>query len=435
MGSASVTSQYSDGYSSFTAYATITWDSTPTVTVSNVYGDNSAFSWRIRGQNPNTTVYLVSTSGSSSFTGSFGTSYVFQTCGANGMWNNTGDSVFTVSDGSSSGGGGGSIGNKDSYLYITQDEGTELTVELYTTYDFQKVQSGFLISAGASYKFRISCTALPGYELDKYEHLDGTGNPIETIGFTYTNLVAITETIGSEEYVLYRALGDGDDVTITSSVSPKTYTLSLLKDMGLLITVTRISSKQSDAVIGAELADGDAIYHFDELQVNFKADAGYDCSVRTASGQILSDGDIIQVSDNVSIVSEATVKQYTLTLVPDTGSTITVNRTSSPLQNATIGIINSNETIYYADVLKISLSSSPEYEILEQYVNQEEFTSGDIFEVQDDITVETITRLRGIAYIYNGASYNKYLIYIFNNGSWSQYIPYVYQDSKWNICS
>ena len=435
MGSKTVPSKYSDGYSTFTAYATATWDSDANVTISNVYGSNTAFYWRIvlRGDSSKKFIdqqHATTTTGS--FKGSFETEYVFQTCGANGLWNNDGaNSVFQVTKDSSSGGGdsgGGDSGASYRYLYITQGNGTELTVDAWLSAGYwYKLNSGMELTNAMEY-IRISCTALPGYELDKYS------NSYEEVidGYTYTGLIPRTVTINGEDCFCYI---DYSDVTITSSASLKQYTLSLSQGVGSLITVTRISSQQSGASIDEELYDGDVIYHFDELQINFKPDAGYELSTHTVNGQSFTSGGTIEVAGDMSIISDAIVKTYTLTLDPGTGSEITVNRIQSPLQNAAAGVINSNETIYYADVLKITISSSLEYEILEQYVNQEKFTSGDIFEVTSDITVKTVTKLHGIAYIYDGASYNKHLIYIYHNGSWGQYIPYVYKDSKWNICS
>lgn len=431
MGSVSVSQQATtQSGSTFTVYATITWDSSFTVTVSPYLGDvgNIVYYWRVRGQKPDTTEYIGTTSGSTtaSFQATNGKSYAFQVWSTSG--NRSDGAIFTVTDGSSSGGGsgGGSGSTATHYITISQGKNTQLTV---TRIRSNSGSTGVIQNGDQVWnldRFTISCTASDGYELAPYVY-----------GETEYDFAFSGFDVSESYFELYYGVSDNgsSNPSVVSTAYPKQYTLSISQGNHSSIYITRISSEDTDAVIGAELADGDAIYHFDKLQVNFEADTGYDCSLRTASGQVLSDGDIIQVSDDVSIISEATVKQYTLILEPSAGSTITVRRTSSPLQNATIGVVNNNETIYHSDVLEITLSSSPEYKIVNQYVNQEAFASGDTFEVTEDITVKTVTELSGIAYIYDGASFGQYLIHIFHNGEWAQYIPYVYKDSTWNICS
>ena len=90
MGSASVSAPTTEG----TVFASISWDTTPTVSISITGG--YGISWRIRGRGTDTYVYYgPTTSSSGTFTASYGTSYVLQAV-SDGGWNNTGDSVFTV---------------------------------------------------------------------------------------------------------------------------------------------------------------------------------------------------------------------------------------------------------------------------------------------------------------------------------------------------
>lgn len=431
MGNANVTAKYSDGYKSFTAYATIKWDSTPTVSISNVTGDNTAFYWRIVLQGDSTKKFVADQSASvtsASFSGTFGTSYVFQACGSNKTWNNDGDSVFTVTKDSGSSSGGGSTGGSDpKYITITQNDGTKLTVYAWLPVpkEWRQLKNGDKLTNSMQY-ISVKCTAEPGYYLKTYS-LDNGDAPV---GFKYSGLTPHSETIGGKFAYSYTG-----DVRVTSAAHPLEYTLSLSQGIGSLITVTRISSVKSSASTDIELHDGDTIYHFDELQISFNADAGYTLTTYTVNGESFTSGNTLQVSGNVSIASEAIVQAYKLSLNLDTGSTAIVNRTSSPLQNAPIGELDNNAIIYYSDVLVVNTSSRPEYKIVEQYINDDEFMSGDSFEIQSDIHVRTVTELRGIVHIYKGSGFEQYLIYIYHNGSWGQYIPYVYKDSKWNICS
>ncbi len=129
------------------------------------------------------------------------------------------------------------------------------------------------------------------------------------------------------------------------------------------------------------------------------------------------------------------IASYKLTTSAGIGSSITVNRTSSPLGGAKTGALDSGATIYYNDVLKITTSASGGYEITAQTINGSAFASGDSKTVTAAVTIATVTALMGLVYIDNGTEFEAYQIYIDNGTNWEQYIPYIDNGSSWDICN
>lgn len=62
-------------------------------------------------------------------------------------------------------------------------------------------------------------------------------------------------------------------------------------------------------------------------------------------------------------------KRFSLTKNTSTGVTLTVKRTSSPFQRAATGTISTGNTIYYGDVITISVSANSNYTNPKLYVN------------------------------------------------------------------
>lgn len=197
------------------------------------------------------------------------------------------------------------------------------------------------------------------------------------------------------------------------------FTLSISQGTGTTITVKRGSTTLSN---GATLQKGDS------LSITISAKTGYDISSRSHSNGTYT------VSGNVSVYATATVKSFSLSISAGTGSSITVNRTSSPKQGATTGNLSNGATIYYSDVLKITFSASTGYEIGTHTVNGSDFTSGSTHTVTAAVKVVSTANILGLVYIDNGVSFEAYLVYIDNGTSWDQYIPYCDNGISWDMC-
>lgn len=77
---------------------------------------------------------------------------------------------------------------------------------------------------------------------------------------------------------------------------------------------------------------------------------------------------------------------YTLSMSAGTGSSITVNRTSSPAGST--GNLSDGTGLYYDDELKITFEPSSNYRITTRTVNSSDFTSGNTYTVTGDVTVK-----------------------------------------------
>lgn len=120
-------------------------------------------------------------------------------------------------------------------------------------------------------------------------------------------------------------------------------------------------------------------------------------------------------------------QKHTLTISSGTGSTITVNRTSSPKAGAATGSISSNAVIYDGDVLKISVAASTGYEVKYLLVNDAVFTSGNSKTVSGDISVVSSAALQGTVHIGS----DRYFAEIADNGTVSRYVPYIGDGTNW----
>lgn len=126
------------------------------------------------------------------------------------------------------------------------------------------------------------------------------------------------------------------------------------------------------------------------------------------------------------------VLTYNLSITAETGSTITVNRTSSPV--GLTGAISDGATIYAGDVLTITFEADSGYEIVTHTVNGASFASGGTHTVEADVVIVITANRLGLIYIDNGTKVEAYMIYIDNGSSWDQYIPYVDNGSGWDLC-
>lgn len=352
-------------------------------------------------------------------------------------------------EGGSSSGGSGSSSYDVSYLWVLTEVGTNIFVK--RTYTAIKSENNgsyigdlkFNLTNTDEYgtwkgckiwykdRFEISTTVSNGYTLDTYQEDEHTFN----FG---VSALEYREYDNVWEYVDI----DGSEAAVYVTATPNTYKLSIPENVGANITVRRVSTNNENASTNATLKNGDPIYHDDQLEITCSANTGYNLSSIKIGSSVIENGSVHTVSGDITITVTTEVKSYSLTLNPDTGVTINVNRTSSPLKGAANKTFTSSEfvtyknEIYYGDELTITFSSSTGYKIEQQLVNQEFFTSGSSHTVSDDVEVTAITDLSGIVHIFNGSVFDDYVIYIFNGQNWNdQYIPYIFDGTNWVICS
>ena len=175
-------------------------------------------------------------------------------------------------------------------------------------------------------------------------------------------------------------------VTVTSTATAKSYSLSISAGTGSTITVNRTSSQYGGGATGV-LSNGATIYYGDALKIDFGASTGFNLSTHTVNGAAFTSGTTYSVSSTVTVASTATAKSYSLSISAGTGSTITVNRTSSQYGDGATGVLSNGATIYYGDALKIDFGASTGFNLSTHTVNGAAFTSGNTYSVSSAVTV------------------------------------------------
>lgn len=182
-------------------------------------------------------------------------------------------------------------------------------------------------------------------------------------------------------------------VSVTSTATLKSFTLSISAGTNTTITVNRTSSPLGNGSTG-NLSNGATVYYNDVLKVSYSVSTGCTIKTHTINGSQFASGDNHTVTAAVSVITTATVNSYTLNLSAGANTTITVNRTSSPLGKAATGYIQNGATIYYNDVLNISWSADTGYQITTQTVNGVTKTSGQSYTVVSAISVVVAATVR-----------------------------------------
>lgn len=155
------------------------------------------------------------------------------------------------------------------------------------------------------------------------------------------------------------------------------YTLSISQGSGSSISVLRN---------GSYLSNGATINYGDVLTIYFSANTGYNLNTQTVNGGSFSSGSKHTVTGNVSIVSRASLKTYTLYIDQGAGSSISVKRNGSSLSNGT--------TISYGDVLNITFSANTGYNLGGCTVNGSSFSSGGNHTVTGNVSVASSASLK-----------------------------------------
>lgn len=231
------------------------------------------------------------------------------------------------------------------------------------------------------------------------------GNSI-TISTDVSKTITVSHGIGTNKQVILSFNGDinaayyhsyptdsSTNTTVTAA-SATARTLSISAGAGTSITVNRTSSPW--AATGG-LSSGAAIYDGDVLKITFGVSTGYNLGTHTVNGSTFTTGNTHTVSANVTVVSTASVKSYSLSISTDGHATVTVNRTSSPLQGASTGNISDGETIYYNDVISVDVTPNGGYEVETATLNDGEIVSPHT--VSENVSIVVVTSPLGFAYI------------------------------------
>lgn len=203
------------------------------------------------------------------------------------------------------------------------------------------------------------------------------------------------------------------------------------QDGGISVNGTRVISWYSKSTSGSwtysgatvSLGSGSArVYHTGETSVQLSTTAvdWENTSVSSAS--------FFFPAKSETLALQAIPQPHTLTISAGAGTTVTVNRTSSPMGAGT-GAISSGAAIYDGDVLRVSAAVGSGWELSGLTANGAAIANGGTLTVSGDVAVAATAKQLGLCYI-GGA---KYMCYI--NGV--QYKPMVgaADGSKWILLS
>lgn len=203
-------------------------------------------------------------------------------------------------------------------------------------------------------------TAAPNPTSVTVKHNGAAGT--KSVNISISSSIFVNPTGGSQQYTI-----KGDSTT--TAVSATTYALTIDQGSNTTITVKRNGSTLSNNAI---LIAGDS------LTIIFDAATGYSLSTHTVNGNTFSSGGAYSVTGNVTVKSAATLATYTLTINQGTGTTISVKKGST--------VLNNGATISYGDSLTISISANTGYNLGTHTVNGNNFTSG-TYNVTGAVTV------------------------------------------------
>lgn len=200
-------------------------------------------------------------------------------------------------------------------------------------------------------------------------------------------------------------------VTVAATASKKTFSLTISAGTGSQITVKRN---------GSTLSNGATLTYGDSLVISFGVSEGYSLDVHTVNGAVFESGDTHVVTGGVSVVSTALVLAFLLSIKAGKGTSVTVERTSSPKAGASTGLLPDGAKVYHSDALQISFSHDALHALASSKVNGEDFPGG-AWTVKTAVSVEAKGKPVGTLNIGG----NAYRLYVGKNGKKVPIVLYV----------
>lgn len=178
--------------------------------------------------------------------------------------------------------------------------------------------------------------------------------------------------------------------SVYPSLTPiaRQFTLSVSAGTGSNITVKRN---------GTTIYGGATVTYGDVLTITFGANTGYNLGTHTVNGSTFTSGNTHTVTAAVSVISTATLKSFLLSTNIGRNTSLTVNRTSSPLGGGSTGVLSYGATIYYNDVLKITFGVTTGCVLTTHTVNGIAFTSGNSHTVTAAVSVVSAATVNSYA--------------------------------------
>lgn len=216
------------------------------------------------------------------------------------------------------------------------------------------------------------------------------GNNI-TISTAVGQTITVTHAKGTSKQIILAFSGDinaayyhsyPNESTTATVANATARSLSISAGTGSNVTVIRQSSPW---VATGSISNGATVYDGDVLKIDFSVSTGYNLSVRTVNGSTFPSGGTHTVSGNVTVVSRATVKSYTLTVNADSHALVTVTRGGEALSNGA--------EINHFDLLSVTASAVSGYKVSAADINGAAISPGTAisYTVSGPVTVTVFT--------------------------------------------
>ena len=247
-----------------------------------------------------------------------------------------------------------------------------------------------------------------------------SGNSI-TISTDVGQTITVSHGIGASKQIVLAFSGDINaayyhsypNESSTATVANATArSLSISAGTGSSVTVVRQSSPW---VATGSISNGATVYDGDVLKIDFSASTGYDLSVRTVNGSTFTSGGTHTVSGNVTVVSRATVKSYTLTITADSHALVTVTRGGEALSNGA--------EINHFDLLSVTASAVSGYKVSEADINGTTISPGTAVShtVSGPVTVTVFTEALSNLFIDTDSGRKRVMVVIDSGGLRKKY--------------
>ena len=193
-----------------------------------------------------------------------------------------------------------------------------------------------------------------------------SGNSI-TISTDVGQTITVSHAKGTSKQIVLALSGDihaayyhsyPNESTTATVANATARSLSISAGTGSSVTVIRQSSPW---VSTGSISNGATVYDGDVLKIDFSVSTGYNLSVHTVNGSTFTSGGTHTVSGNVTVVSRATVKSYTLTVNADSHALVTVTRGGEALSNGA--------EINHFDLLSVTASAISGYKVSAADIN------------------------------------------------------------------
>lgn len=172
----------------------------------------------------------------------------------------------------------------------------------------------------------------------------------------------------------------------------------------VVATYTRISSEYGGSI--GQISKTDILYPSDVIKVDYTMvdNPVYDLGNAYVNGNQIASGDTITIRDNLNLVVDTHVKEFTISATVGTGATLVLDRISSPYANASLGNVSANDKFYYGDIVNISWILDSGYATDTAYLNGERIYPFNLNQITiiSNNTIDINTKVVGYQEIWSG---------------------------------